>query len=512
MHVRAQDAPALVQAVGVNMTLQAGIKRFFGRKDPFTPPEPGVYHYRHQNDDGESRIHLRINDDGGGFLLVNASRIYYFNPTAIYMAYMTLEKVNPSSIVDGITRQYRISRKQALCDYEDLAAQIGLITSPNFEELAARLNQVENCESCSNESPGDLKQSKTRNIPQSNLETEIRMPFTAKLSAPYRMDLAITYRCNNDCSHCYNARPRQFTELPTQEWEKITDRAWELGIPHIIFTGGEPTLRPDLPELIAHAEKIGQITGLNTNGRKLKDPIFVQQLVDSGLDHVQITLESHDPNIHDAMVAMPGAWKDTVAGLKNALSTRLYVMTNTTILQNNKDTLLDTLSFLAEVGVKRVGLNALIYSGHGLEVGTGLPESALPGLLKVAKEFTQNHGQKLIWYTPTQYCHFDPVYFDPGLNTGLDVKGCTAALYNMCIEPDGSVIPCQSYYESLGYFLEDTWDHIWNHPLAISLRERKEVPFPCESCDLLHVCGGGCPLAVRKGNLAAPKPVHPFEV
>ena len=70
--------------------------------------------------------------------------------------------------------------------------------------------------------------------------------------------------------------------------------AWELGIPHIVFTGGEPTLRDDLPELIAHAEKNGQITGLNTNARRLSDPDYVEQLVEAGLDHVQITVESHD--------------------------------------------------------------------------------------------------------------------------------------------------------------------------------------------------------------------------
>ena len=64
-----------------------------------------------------------------------------------------------------------------------------------------------------------------------------------------------------------------------------------MGIPHIIFTGGEPTLREDLPELIAHAEHNGQITGLNTNARRLSDARYVEKLVEAGLDHVQITLE-----------------------------------------------------------------------------------------------------------------------------------------------------------------------------------------------------------------------------
>ena len=57
----------------------------------------------------------------------------------------------------------------------------------------------------------------------------------------------------------------------------------------------------------------------------------------------------------------------------------------------------------------------------------------------------------------------------------LGVKGCTAALYNMCVEPDGNVLPCQSYYQPLGNLLTDEWDAIWNHELAVRLRERKKL-------------------------------------
>jgi len=94
----------------------------------------------------------------------------------------------------------------------------------------------------------------------------------------------------------------------------------------------------------------------------------------------------------------------------------------------------------------------------------------------------------LIWYTPTQYCNFDPV------NSGLGVKGCTAALYNMCLEPDGSVLPCQSYYHSLGKIQERPWEEIWNHELCVSLRERKNLPAKCADCGIRQQCGGGCPL------------------
>jgi radical SAM protein with 4Fe4S-binding SPASM domain len=166
----------------------------------------------------------------------------------------------------------------------------------------------------------------------------------------------------------------------------------------------------------------------------------------------------------------------------------MYVMTNTTMLQTNVHTIPATLDFLAELGVPTVGLNALIYSGRGASVGSGLPEEVLHPLLELARAKTDAHNQRLIWYTPTQYCNFDPVEMD------LGVKGCTAALYNMCIEPDGGALPCQSYYQQLGNFLHDEWETIWNHPLAMRLRERKGLPVKCHGCLLLQECGGGCPL------------------
>ena len=133
-------------------------------------------------------------------------------------------------------------------------------------------------------------------------------------------------------------------------------------------------------------------------------------------------------------------------------------------------------------------MNALIYSGHGASVGTGLEENQLAPLLETARERTDHYNQRLIWYTPTEYCHFDPMQLE------LGVKGCTAALYNMCVEPDGSVLPCQSYYRPVGNLLTSSWDSIWNHPLSVSLRERKDIPAKCGGCPMLPECGGGCPL------------------
>jgi radical SAM protein with 4Fe4S-binding SPASM domain len=419
---------------------------------------PKLYYYDRQQPGERSRLHLRIDADGSGLLLINASRIVHLNPSAALLAKLALDGQTPAEAVRELMRRYRVDRRQAEQDFRQVASQL--------EELAR---------------PDGA-------CPVHDLELEIITPFSARPSAPYRMDLAITYRCNNDCSHCYNARPRDFAELPTSQWKVILDRLWEIGIPHVVFTGGEPTLRDDLTELIQHAQKNGQITGLNTNGRRLRDRRYLDSLVEAGLDHVQITLESHDAQIHDRMVNCRGAWNQTVAGIQNALDSSLFLMTNTTMLRHNAPLIGETLEFLATLGVPTVGLNALIYSGKGATCGAGLGEHELPPLLEMAKRITAAHNQRLIWYTPTQYCHFDPAALE------LGVKGCTAALHNMCIEPDGGVIPCQSYYYQLGNLLNDAWDSIWNHDLSIRLRERRNIAEKCHDCILLAECGGGCPL------------------
>jgi len=434
----------------------------------------GVQHYLVENGGEKSRLHLRLDEDGHGTLIVNASRIMHLNPSAAWMAHLYLEKTSPTDAVNLIKNRFRVGSKQARQDYESIQIQLEDLIRPDGA------------------------------CPIHEMDLDTIAPFSARPSAPYRMDLALTYRCNNNCAHCYNidhpgaaTTSNGRTELSTQSWKQVLDKLWDLGIPHIIFTGGEPTLRNDLPELIAYAEAKGQITGLNTNARRLADANYVATLVQAGLDHVQITLESNQENIHDQMVDSKGAFQQTVKGIQNVLATRLFVMTNTTMLQDNKDSIPGTLDFLASLGVPTVGLNALIHSGRGATIGSGLPEEDLPPLLEMATRKTQQNGQRLIWYTPTQYCNFDPTQMN------LGIKGCTAALYNMCIEPDGAVLPCQSYYHPLGNILSAKWDSIWNHELSVRLRERQGLPEKCIGCGLLSECGGGCPLQFETADVPA---------
>jgi radical SAM protein with 4Fe4S-binding SPASM domain len=315
------------------------------------------------------------------------------------------------------------------------------------------------------------------------------------------MDLALTFRCQNDCIHCYAGGPHETPELNTEQWKQVIDRLSKIGVFILTFTGGEPTLRENLPELLGYAQGKGMVTGLITNGRKLKDKAYVETLEKTGLDFVQITLESHKPLIHDSMTGAKGSWKETLAGIRNAVQSQIYVSTNTTLSKQNATTFLDTVDFIKSLDVNAFGCNSLIYSGRANAVSDefALPIETLKDLLPKIHDKAHLLGLKFLWYTPTQYCRFDPVQL------GLGLKSCTAAMINMCVGPNGDVYPCQSYFESLGNILTEPWKKIWNNPLAVKLRKREYAEPKCKGCSQLQVCGGGCPLELQSGEYVCSK-------
>ncbi len=316
-------------------------------------------------------------------------------------------------------------------------------------------------------------------------------PFQAEVDVPYRMDLALTYKCNINCAHCYN-QTRDKNEFSTDQWKTVLNKIWDLGIPHVIFTGGEATLRDDLIELIEHAEILGLVTGLLTNGVKLADEAFLNRLVKAGLDHIQITLESSDKGVHNKMTRAD-SFDRTVQGIRNCVKARIHTITNTTITKENCDGLNDTIQFVHELGLSAVAANAIIHSGKAVEGDFAVSNEKLESTILAMNEKIEELGMRFIWYSPTRYCSFNPLELD------LGEKRCTAGEYNLCIEPDGEVLPCQSWYESAGNILTNSWDSIWNSELMTGARERKWVEDECRECVHFNLCGGGCPLEQKNG-------------
>jgi len=426
----------------------------------------GRYTYRGRDKFAGLALQLRVEPDGRGLLVINANTVLYLNETATAHAYFFMQGMPTDAAVKKIRRMYKVDQKTAKRDHEKLIYTVSTL---------AQTQEV---------------------CPISFLDIKSVEPFTQKFSAPLRVDLALTFRCQNNCVHCYAGGPHETEELTTEQWKAVIDRLHQIGVFILTLTGGEPTLRDDLPELLQHAQTNGMVTGLVTNGRKLKDKHFVKTLEKVGLDFIQVTLESHRAEVHDLMTGTKGSWRETVAGIKNVIPTHIYATTNTTLSQHNASNFLETVDFIKKLGVAGFGCNSLIYSGKATDISDKFVVSVetLKELLPKINEKANQLGLKFLWYTPTQYCRFNPV------SLGLGVKSCTAAMINMCVGPNGDVYPCQSYFESLGNILKEDWQKIWNHPLAVSIRKREYVEPKCKDCPQLQVCGGGCPLELQKAN------------
>lgn len=420
----------------------------------------GRYIYRGLGDFTKLSLQLRVENNNRGVMVINANTVLHLNETATAYAYYFMQGLPEKELLEKIRGIYKVDEEKAKLDYEKFVYTIS--TLANTEKVC----------------------------PVSFLEVEKEEPFSYQYSAPLRMDMALTFRCQNNCVHCYAGGPHETDELDTSQWKEAINRLSDIGIFILTFTGGEPTLREDLPELLQYAQNKGMVTGLITNGRRLKDKNYVETLEKAGLDFVQITLESHREQIHDLMTDNKGSWSETISGIKNAVNSQIYTTTNSTLWKHNAQDFLETIDFIKELKVAAFGCNSLIYSGKAstIDEGFALTYAKINELLPLIREKAQHLGLKFLWYTPTQYCRFNPV------QAGLGVKSCTAAMINMCIAPTGDVYPCQSYFESLGNILRDKWITIWTHPTAIKIRTRGYVDDKCNQCSDLQLCGGGCPL------------------
>lgn len=378
----------------------------------FAPPQPlshGLYHYQSPPDNPLNyRLHLRIEPSGNGVLIINASTVLHLNTTATEYAYHIVSDTPEEEVSQIVAKRYRVGRKQALQDFTNLQEQIiSLVTTIDLD-------------------------------PVTYFGFERHKPFTDEISAPYRLDCALTYQLPNKSDQRSVPTKRVNRELDTSEWITILEKAWAAGIPHVLFTGGEPTLREDLIEIVQHAERAGLVTGLLSDGVKLSDTSYLDKLLQAGLDHAMVILSPDDNQSWDSLAGF-SYWADV-------LKEDIFVAAHLTITPENQDQSHKLLDKLAVAGVSAVSLSA--------------NKPALHEQLLEARTYADEIDLELIWDLPVPYSKINPVALELELEED-EIATEGAGKGWMYVEPDGDVLRQQGGKTRVGNMLTDAWEEIW---------------------------------------------------
>lgn len=377
------------------------INRLADRFSKVQPLPVGTHHLQTTQDEKPYRLHLRLRNDGSGLLILNASTVLHLNPTAAEYAFHFIKGTAPEEAAKQISTRYRISKVLALEDYVDFVDRLHtLIATPDLD-------------------------------PVSFLDFDLVAPHSADLTAPLRLDCALTYRLPANTQAEYAPTKRVDRELTTDEWLAILDKAWTVGIPHITFTGGEATLRDDLPVLINQAEKNGQVCGLLTDGLKLTDKKYLDLLLQTGLDHILFMLQ---PNNEDSWAAL-----ETI--MPEDIFVTVHLTLNTTNAQNAEA----TLTRLAQINVQSLSLTIV--------------DDSLRDQYAALRNQAADLGLTLKSDLPVPYSADNPVSFET-LEDNIPNGAGKVWLY---VEPDGDVLPTQGQADKvLGNFLKDDWKKIYH--------------------------------------------------
>lgn len=364
-----------------------------------SPLPPGTYQTVLEMDGNPYRLFLRIESKGMGILILNASTVLHLNPTAAEIAYYLIHQIPVDQISDTLMKRYQVSKEEAAKDVEDFKIRIeALVKTPDLD-------------------------------PETFLDMERIDLHSEELSTPLRLDCALTYQTSEGTSGFYAPVTRVKRLLDSEEWKAILTKAWNAGIPHVVFTGGEPTLRPDLVELVKYAENLGQVTGLITDGLRLTDTEYFHELLNAGLDHLMIILQPEENQ----------SWES----LRDAINEDIFVTAHLTVNDQNKN---DTSSIL--VKLRSIGITSLSISAT-----TENLSAELSTLAQLASE----QGFSLVYDLPVPYSSISPYSIEME-NTESSKKGAGRSwLY---VEPDGDVLLGQGSDHCIGNFLSDPWEAI----------------------------------------------------
>ena len=319
----------------------------------------------------------------------------------------------------------------------------------------------------------------------------------------------VTRRCNLKCVHCYaHATEEAFAdELSFDEGKALIDDLSGYGVPVMLFSGGEPLVRPDLPELAAYAVQKGMRAVISTNGT-LITPKMAKTLKEIGLSYVGISLDGMEA-VNDHFRGVPGSFQKALDGIRNCQAAGIKVGLRFTINKVNVKEIPGIFDLLEDMDVPRVCFYHLVYAGRGSEmVKDDLTHEETRKAVDLIMDRTKDlHDRGIAKEVLTVDNHADgPYLYQRMLKEDPERAAEVLELLQMnegnnsgrgfgCVSWDGEVYADQFWrHHSFGNVRQRPFSKIWTEPeddLLLKLKEKKmHVTGRCATCNWLDICGG----------------------
>ncbi|MDB5094510.1 MAG: pyrroloquinoline quinone biosynthesis protein PqqE [Candidatus Eremiobacteraeota bacterium] len=299
----------------------------------------------------------------------------------------------------------------------------------------------------------------------------------------------LTYRCNLQCPYCYNPLDLDSyrDELPTQTWLRVVAEAAAMGILHVGLSGGEPTLRRDLPEIVSAASRAGLYTNLITQGTFLDDA-RLDELLAAGLEHVQISIQAPTEALAD-QIAGTRVHEKKERAIERVMRRNVALTLNCVLHRGNHDAIADVIAFAERHGIAKLELANVQFYGWAYRNRAAL----LPTREQIERALDVVAAARARLAGRMQIAYVLPDYF--GDRPKACMNGWGQAF--LTVTPDGRVLPCPAAAAIRTLRFERVQDRplaeIWESSEAfVTYRGTAWMPEPCRSCDRREIDFGGC--------------------
>ncbi|MET0219127.1 MAG: pyrroloquinoline quinone biosynthesis protein PqqE [Tardiphaga sp.] len=328
--------------------------------------------------------------------------------------------------------------------------------------------------------------------PADSLAVMERTRSTAEtFGIPLAVLAELTHRCPLQCPYCSNPveLDRSSTELTTAEWKKVLSELAEIGVLQIHFSGGEPTARKDIVELVQHASDVGLYSNLITSAVMLtRDKLTA--LADAGLCHVQISFQGNEPVVADRIGGYRGGHAKKLEVAKWTRELDLPLTVNAVMHRQNLHQLEDIIAMAVDLDADRLEVANVQYYGWALKNRAALMPTEQQ--IEATSRIVDDARERLKGILDIDYVV--PDYY--ALRPKKCMGGWGRQFFN--ISPSGKVLPCHAAESIAGLEFESVRSNhsiawIWQNSEAFNrYRGTSWMPEPCRSCEFREIDFGGC--------------------